>query len=98
MDKGKFRENRIQMREEGRDLYTKLMKGGQTKIPVKVLRNKKISRFLKTEKISYSAGHIHATWHRISGAKAGITILPVLHSEKGDRIVMIYKPQPAIGR
>ena len=98
MDKRKFRENRIRMREEGRDLYTKLMKGGQAKIPVRILRNKKISRFLKAEEIGYSAGHIHATWHRISGAKAGVTILPVLHSEKGDRIVMIYKPQPAIGR
>ena len=98
MNKGRFRENRIHMREEGRDLYTKLMKDGYTKIPIRVLKNKKISRFLKTEEIDYSAGHIHATWHRISGTKAGVTILPVLHSEKGDRIVMIYKPQPAIGR
>ncbi len=94
----RFRELRIRMREQGRDLYTKIMKGGYAKIPVKVLKNRKISRFLKAEELSYSAGHIHATWHRISGSKAGVTILPVLHSDKGDRIVMIYKPQPAIGR
>jgi 8-oxo-dGTP pyrophosphatase MutT (NUDIX family) len=85
------------LREEGRDLYTRIMNAGYAKIPVRVLKSKNISRFIKMEEVSYSVGHIHATWHRITSG-TGVTILPVLHSAKGDRIVMIYKPQPAIGQ
>ncbi len=89
------------MRKEGKKIYDSLMRGERHRIKdIKVVSSHRVGH-LYLQELRYKVEDVDGYWTKVSsyGEKAnGVTVMPVIKKGGRDYIILLFKPQPAMGQ